>query len=119
MRNQLVLCCLILILISCNSEKKINSFKGTYKGYWAETFWKFTFYEDGDFVFKSEGYYGKIMTRGIYEKRGDSLFLYALDSLITKDGVINELYLVDGDSCIVDNKMRYDYCKTRNISIER
>jgi len=110
---------LLLFLISCKSEENPNTFSGEFNGYWAETSWHFKFYSNYKFKFKSIGHYGKVESKGEYVRKQDSLFLISVDTNLIRDGVVNSLYLIDGDSCIIDYKLKYDYCKTRKWSTER
>lgn len=110
---------LILLLAGCETEETNNKFSGEYNGYWAETIWQYKFYANNEFEFKCEGHYGFVESRGTYEKKQDSLFLIPLDSSLIKQGVVNSLYIIDGDSCIIDYKLKYDYCKTREWSQHR
>jgi len=115
-RSILIWGSLFFLLIGCQAEKGNDTFSGEFKGYWAETSWQYKFYNNNKFDFKSEGHYGFIESNGIYEKKEDSLFLTQIDSSLNKHGVVNSLYLIDGDSCIIDVKLKYDYCKTREWS---
>ncbi|MDF1697751.1 MAG: hypothetical protein P1U56_18030 [Saprospiraceae bacterium] len=109
----------IIILIGCESESKNDKFSGEFNGFWAETVWHYKFYSNNKFEFKCEGHFGFIKSKGIYERRQDSLFLMPNDTTLAKYGVVNALYLIDGDSCIIDAELKYDYCKTRKWSKER
>lgn len=119
MKNNIWYGIIILFLIGCKSEEERGKFSGEFNGYWAETFWQYKFYSNNKFDFKSEGHYGFVESKGIYERRQDSLFLISIDSTLEKNRVVNSLYLIDGDSCIIDVDLKYDYCKTRGWSEQR
>lgn len=110
---------IILLLIGCKSEKENDKFSGKFNGYWAETSWQYKFYSNNNFDFKCEGHYSFMESKGTYTRKEDSLFLMPIDSSLIKHGVVNSLYLIDGDSCIIDVKLKYDYCKTREWSDQR
>ncbi len=107
---------IILLLIGCKSEENSNKFSGKFNGYWAETNWQYKFYSNNEFEFKSEGHYGMVRSKGKYVRKQDSLFLTWIDTNLVRDGVVNSLYLIDGDSCIIDYELKYDYCKIREWS---
>ena len=120
MKNLLFYTILIFLLIGCKSENNTASFSGEFTGYWFDTWWKYTFYENNVFIFESGGHYGYIEgAQGTYERRQDSLFLEPKDSSLVIHGVVNKLCLIDGDSCIIDYELKYDYCKTRVGSLTR
>lgn len=110
---------LILILVSCKTKSKEEFFVGEYNGYWAMTKWNYKFYPNNEFNFMSEGHFGFTESNGKYIRKGDSLFLTPDSLKLVEYGVVNPLYLIDGDSCIIDVLLKYDYCKTRSWSLER
>jgi len=117
--NNIICFTVILLLTGCQFEKSTDNFSGKFNGHWAETSWQFEFFPNNKFEFESEGHYGFVKSSGTYEKMQDSLFLMLSDSNLVRDKVVNSLYLIDGDSCIIDYNLKYDYCKTRDWSKQR
>ncbi len=113
MKNNIRYGIFILIIIGCKPEKESANFSGEFNGYWAETSWQYKFYSNNEFVFKCEGHYGFMESKGIYERRQDSLFLLPIDSHSKKHGVENSIYLIAGDSCIIDTELKHEYCKAK------
>ncbi|MDA9773440.1 hypothetical protein N9B82_00670 [Saprospiraceae bacterium] len=117
MIRTLLILVILVLMRSCKYDNTVIT--GKYEGYWYETNWEYRFFRDHTFKFKCEGHYDYTKSMGTYERRGDSLFLTPnLKSLITH-GVVNKLYLIDGDSCIIDYRLRYDYCNHRDYSKKR
>lgn len=100
---------LIFFLYSCFSSNNNDSFSGTYLGYWAETQWMFKFYNDNTFKRISEGHFGDTKVTGNYKINSDTIEIFPRHE--KSYGSINRFYIIDGDSCIIDIDLRYDYCK--------
>ena len=115
----LIFLILLSFLISCKTQSNKQIFIGEFNGYWAMTHWSYIFFPNNKFKFKSEGHFGHAESEGKYLRKGDSLLLTPDSLELVKYGVVNPLYLIDGDSCIIDALMKYDYCKTRSWSLER
>ncbi len=79
-----------------------------YDGGWASTFWKFEFLKDGTFKWASRGHFGYKTKVGTYQIYNDTLEIK--DGYQNTAGTINKYYLIEGDSCIVDIRLRYAYC---------
>lgn len=109
----------LLIILGCESEQKPNSLEGKFTGAWASTRWTYKFYSNHNFDFKSEGHFGFVEAQGKYRRVGDSLFLTINEKSLIQSGVVNPIFLIDGDSCIIDDYLRFDYCKTRDWSKKR
>ena len=99
---------IILIFTTCKSQQEVWN---TYKGYWAETEWNFTFYNNGKFKRVSHGHYGNTEVKGRYEIRQDTIEI--LKGFKDTHGTVGQYYLIDGDSCIIDIDSRYDYCNDK------
>lgn len=90
------------------SSRKV--IKGKYSGWWADTYWTYTFDKKNIFHFLTRGHYGNSSTVGKYLISGDSIFIKAFPT--AKTFLIDTL-LIDGDSCIIELSTRYDYCKKK------
>ncbi|WP_108807449.1 hypothetical protein [Aquimarina spinulae] len=90
-----------------------QNLKGNYSGYWASTKWSYIFDGNGNFEYVTTGHFGFTNTKGKYEIKGDTVYLKAKK---TGKGTLDvrRRMLIDKDSCIIDLRMRYDYCKSRN-----
>ncbi len=80
----------------------------TYDGGWASTFWKFEFTKDGKFKRTSRGHFGNTVKTGKYKIFKDTLEI--TEGYQNTAGTINQFYLIQEDSCIVDIRLRYAYC---------
>jgi len=92
-----------------------QSIKGNYYGYWIDTNWKFEFSNNYKYKWTSSGHYGDTMFKGNYKIHADTIILTS--GYENKDGV-NKYYLIDGDTCIIDIDLKYDYCKTKPVKIK-
>ena len=117
--KNLIFLILFSILTSCKTESKKEFLIGEFNGSWAMTSWNYKFFPNNKFEFKCLGHFGNVESNGKYIRKGDSLFLTPDSLKLVKYGVVNPLYLIDGDSCIIDALLKYDYCKTRLWSLER
>lgn len=104
-------------MASCQDDSTV--ILGKYEGYWFDTSWEYQFFRDHTFKFVCVGHYNNTESLGTYERRGDSLFLTPNLKSLVNSGVVNELYLIDGDSCIIDFRLKYDYCNHRDYSKSR
>jgi hypothetical protein len=103
-----------LIAIGCKPGIDENIIAGkTFYGDWGDTSWEYEFFKGDTFKFECRGHYSVKKAKGTYFVKEDSLFLMINDSTLKRDGVVNKEYLIDGDSCIIDCQLRYDYCTTR------
>ena len=94
-----------------------QSIEGTYKSYWASTKWSFEFFKDFTYKRTSFGHYGNTVVKGKYSIKGDTLMI--LSGQQNTHGTVNDKYLIDGDSCIIDIDNKHDYCKNRPTKIEK
>lgn len=101
------------------SKTATSSFEGEFSGIWANTKWTYKFYLNQNFEYKTEGHYGSVEAQGKYLRKEDSLFLIFDSKDTNEPSKLNLLFLIDGDSCIIDHYLRYDYCKTGNSSKKR
>jgi len=93
-----------------------ESIQGSFKGSWASTYWDYNFKKDGTFTFKSTGHFGYTITKGKYEIKGDTIVLNAKgerNKVPPALDIRNEKLIIDGDSCVIDYNLRYDYCNAK------
>lgn len=99
----------ILTILILTSILKVNgqTFDKTYQGWWATTSWTFDFKSDGTYKRISAGHYGNTTISGAYRVSNDTIQL--LTSFEKTHGTVNEKYLIDNDSLIIDLDLYYDY----------
>ncbi|WP_179315189.1 hypothetical protein [Winogradskyella undariae] len=104
---------ILIILLTLSSVVFGQNLQGNYSGYWASTNWSYIFDGNGNFEYVTAGHFGFTNTKGKYEIKGDTVYLNAKK---TGKGTLDDKrrMLIDKDSCIIDLRMRYDYCKSRN-----
>jgi len=84
-----------------------QSFEKSFQGWWASTSWIFDFHKDGTYQRISSGHYGNTTVNGKYIIKADSIHL--LTGFENTSGTVNEIYLLDKDSMLIDLDLRYDY----------
>jgi hypothetical protein len=96
----------ILILTSI---LKVNgqTFNRTYQGWWATTCWTFEFKSDGTYKRLSAGHYGNTTVSGTYRVNNDTIQI--VTGFDKTHGTLNEKYLIDKDSLIIDLTLNYVY----------
>jgi hypothetical protein len=99
----------ILTLLILTSFLKVNgqTFDRSYQGWWATTSWIFHFKLDGTYERISDGHYGNTNVTGTYKVNSDTIQL--LNGFEKTNGTVNEKYLIDNDSLIIDLELYYDY----------
>tara|TARA_R100001369_G_scaffold82952_1_gene114911 strand:- start:706 stop:1473 length:768 start_codon:yes stop_codon:yes gene_type:complete len=104
---------ILIIFLTLSSVTFGQNLQGNYSGYWASTNWSYIFDGNGHFEYVTTGHFGFTNTKGKYEIKGDTVYLNAKK---TGKGTLDvkRRMLIDKDSCIIDLRMRYDYCKSRN-----
>lgn len=90
-----------------------QSITGTYSSWWASTWWEFRFLMNNTYIRTSSGHYGNTVVNGEYKVSNDTIIL--VSGFKNTHGTVNEKYLIDGDSCIIDIDLKYDYCKTKTV----
>ncbi|MBI3235254.1 MAG: hypothetical protein HYZ42_14665 [Bacteroidetes bacterium] len=86
---------------------KGQTFEKSFQGRWADTRWVFEFHKDGTYQRKSFGHFGNTTIKGKYIIKGDSIYLLKRFHIIS--GIVNEIYLLDKDSMLIELDLRYDY----------
>lgn len=84
-----------------------QSFDRTYQGWWADTGWVFEFKSNGHYERISSGHYGNTKVKGKYNVLGDTIQLTS--GYKNTHGTVNNFYIMEGDSIIIDLHNRYDY----------
>ena len=99
----------ILIVLILTSFLKVNgqTIEKSYEGFWASTSWIFEFDKDGTYKRISSGHYGNTTIEGNYKINKDTIQL--LTGFSETHGTVNEKYLIDEDSLIIDLELYYDY----------
>ncbi len=96
---------LLFLVISFNT--KAQTFEKSFQGLWASTSWTYNFYKDGTYDRVSMGHYGNTTIDGNYKIKSDTIIL--LNGFKKTDGTVNETYILDKDSMLIDLNLRYDY----------
>ncbi len=100
-------------------QKEQKKIEGIYQGYWADTYWEWSFWDNNKFHFSTRGHFGFTDTDGSYFIKNDTIYVtsYPKSKQYTNESMpINETLLIDGDSCIIDPSVKYDYCKQKQGS---
>jgi hypothetical protein len=100
----------ILILLTVCSVSYGQTFDRTFQGWWASTNWIFEFRANGTYTRTSSGHYGNTIVNGTYQINSDTVRL--LTGFNETHGTVNEKYLVDNDTLLIDLNLRYDYLQT-------
>lgn len=95
------------ILLTISYIVNGQTFEKTFQGWWASTSWTYDFYKDGTYKRVSFGHYGNTTVNGKYKIEWDTITL--LTSFKNTDGTVNETYILDKDSMLIDLYLRYDY----------
>lgn len=98
---------LILPVFFIASKANGQTFEKTFQGWWASTSWTYDFYKNGTYRRVSEGHYGYTTVSGKYIIERDTITL--LTGYENTHGTVNEKYILDKDSFLIDFCLRYDY----------
>jgi hypothetical protein len=79
----------------------------TFCGQWAMTSWSFEFHKDGTFIRTSAGHFGNPVFTGTYLLQSDTIHI--TKGFENTCGSLNEFYLLDKDSMLIDLHNFYDY----------
>ena len=86
-------------------------FDRNYAGNWASTSWEFKFTSNGKYTRISQGHFGNTVAKGKYRIIGDTIELTS--GYKKTAGTVNQFYLMEGDSVIIDLYLRYDYRRVK------
>lgn len=98
---------LMILVLGAALTTSAQAFNRTYNGWWASTHWAFNFKSNGTFSRISTGHYGNTTVNGRYKINKDTIQILA--GFNETSGTINEKYLIDSDSLIIDLELYYDY----------
>ena len=96
-----------VLLSFCSSLSFGQGLNRTYHGWWASTHWTFHFKPNGEYKRVSTGHFGNTTVSGTYKLLGDTLQISSGHR--GTYATVNEYYLMEGDSLIIDLYLRYDY----------
>jgi hypothetical protein len=114
--KQILLFLFVSLVQSCSDDdiKENNKYiDKRFSSWWADTYWEFHFNKDGTFKRNSMGHYGNTQVKGNYKMNLDTIHI--VSGFKNTDRTVNEYYLLDKDSFLVDLELRYDY-KPQKIS---
>jgi len=101
-------------------QQKPLALIGKYEGFWATTHWNFIFRSDNSYLFETRGHFGNTNTIGQFTISSDTVFLKPLPYELQKSEIYYnhiDTLLIDGDSCLINASLRYDYCKRKKGDI--
>lgn len=98
---------LIITILTFTNLVNGQNFDRIYQGWWATTSWIFEFNSDGTYKRVSAGHYGFTTVTGNYKIYGNTIRI--LTGFEGTHATVNEKYLIDNDSLIIDTKLLYDY----------
>jgi hypothetical protein len=102
----------IIIVVAFSLSSNAQTIEKTFAGWWADTWWTFDFKKDGTYKRTSLGHYGNTEVKGNYKIYNDSVQL--ISGFRNTDGTVNEFYMLDRDSFLVDLTLLYDYKLTKD-----
>jgi hypothetical protein len=82
-------------------------FDKTFSGQWARTSWTYEFHKDGTYKRTSSGHFGSPIYTGTYIIKSDTIHI--ITGFENTSGTLNEYYLLDKDSMLIDLDNFYDY----------
>ena len=113
---------IIFLITTLQGASNKNGIEGSYYGSWGQTNWEYHFNSNGTFTFESTGHFGNTLSSGNYYLSNDTLTLNSVESdtvdIEVYHKINNKIFLIDGDSCLIDPATGYDYCKTHLTIIE-
>jgi len=101
-----------LILLTVSQMVIGQTFEKSFQGWWATTSWTFDFKENSTYSRTSSGHYGNTVVEGKYKLNEDTITL--LTGFENTSGTVNQKYLLDKDSMLIDLYLRYDYAPISN-----
>jgi hypothetical protein len=101
-----------LLTLTLTSGPIAQTIEKTFSGWWADTWWTFDFYKDATYKRISTGHYGSTEVKGNYRITKDTIQL--LSGFKNTHGTVNEFYLLDKDSFLIDLNLLYEYKVTKD-----
>jgi hypothetical protein len=94
-------------ILTISSFVNGQSFDKKFSGQWAMTFWTYEFHKDGTFKRTSSGHFGNPIYTGTYLIQTDTIHI--TKGFENTSGTVNEYFLLDKDSMLIDLDNFYDY----------
>jgi len=104
----------LFIATPCFAQVDTKNITGKYFGAWARSRFTYSFAKDKTFSLITAGHFGNTKTVGTFSISGDTIYLTPYPKEKQKDKYAlnsNQILLIDGDSCIIELSVGYDYCK--------
>lgn len=113
MKKTIVLAVIMFVsLMSSSAQITINQ---PYKGYFISTLFEYTFYNEREFSIKTTGDFGNTFTKGHYSITNDTIHTKTNKTTSNTIG-LEQIFLLDGDSCIIDLYSKYDFCNQKRFN---
>lgn len=98
---------LIFLILTSFLNVKGQTFDKTFSAQWYRTYWTYYFHKDGTFTRTSSGHFGDPTYTGTYLIKADTIHI--IKGFENTYGTLNEYYLLDKDSVLIDLHNFYDY----------
>ncbi len=82
-------------------------------GCWGDTTWDFKFQKNGKYKRTSSGHYGFTEVSGKYTVKNDTIHLKS--GFKNTNGTVNEFYIIENDSILVDMNNGYGYTAYKDV----
>jgi hypothetical protein len=96
-----------LLILTISNIVNGQTFDKTYSGQWAMTSWTYEFHKDGTYKRTSSGHFGSPVYTGTYSIKSDTIHI--ITGFENTSGTLNQYYLLDKDSMLIDLDNFYDY----------
>lgn len=100
-----------ILFLLFTATMSAQSFKGSFHGWWGDTNWIFHFKKNGKYSRESFGHFGNTKTEGRYKRKGNQVHI--LTDYKEDYGTVNEYYVIDTDSTLIDLDLGFDYRYTQ------
>ncbi|MEO6612872.1 MAG: hypothetical protein ABIT05_10325 [Chitinophagaceae bacterium] len=104
-----------ILILTLTLRSTAQTIRKTFSGWWADTWWIFDFYKDATYNRVSSGHYGFTKVKGNYKINKDTIQL--LSGFKNTNGTVNEFYLIDRDSFLIDLTLLYEYKVTNESNL--
>jgi hypothetical protein len=98
---------LTLLIFTISNIVNGQTFNKTFSGQWAMTSWTYVFHKDGTYKRTSSGHFGSPVYTGTYKIKSDTIHI--ITGFENTSWTLNEYYLLDKDSMLIDLDNFYDY----------
>ncbi len=103
----------LFLILSISHNLAGQTFEKSFRGCWADTMWDFKFQKNGKFTRISNGHYGNTTVKGRYKVINDTINI--ISNIENTHGTINEKYIIQEDSILIDLSLGYGYEINREI----